>query len=547
MESLAKIEHIMKLGAHAFDTRSSLMSFWQEVAEQFYPERADFTTTRYLGSEFGTDLMTSHPVRVRRDLGDSISSILRPRSVPWFHTRTEYDWDEVSTEGRTWLEKAEKVQRRAMYTKDSQFTRATKEADHDFITFGQAVIQPTYNSKATGMLYRCHHLRDVAWMENVNGVIDTVFRKWAAPVRVVAEMFPGKMHDNMCKKVMDDPYGIVNLWHVSMPYTSCMPQEGMQRKQRLEYMSFYIDVDNKHILEEVPAFDLGYIIPRWKTVSGFQYAISPATCIGILDARMLQSMAYSLIEAAEKAVTPPMVASKQAFGGNFSVYASGITWADFPDGRISDTFATIPLDKNGIPFGREMLIDLQNQLNDAFYINKLTLPEAGINMTAYEVGQRVQEHIRQVMPLFEPIENEYNAPLCDMTFGMLMRKGAFGPVENMPPELYGMDIAFTFESPLHEGLERAKVQKFAEAQAIVTGAAAIDPEAAVLLDIMRGTRDTLQSSGAPSDWIRSKSAVNKIVADAKAKAEAAEQAAAMQVEADTLKTAAETAAVEDEL
>lgn len=540
---MVNIEHIMKLGAQAFETRVSLVSLWQELAEQFYPERADFTTTRYLGSEFGTDLMTSYPVTVRRDLGDSISSILRPTSKPWFNTRTDYDWDSVSGEGRTWLEKTEKIQRRVMYGKDSQFVRATKEADHDFITFGQAVIQPTYNSKATGILYRCHHLRDVAWMENLNGVIDTVFRKWAAPARVVAEMFPGKLHENMCKKVMDSPYDVVNLWHVSMPYMACM-KEGSERKPRFGYMSLYIDVDNKHILEEVPAFDLGYIIPRWKTVSGSQYAISPATCSALSDARMLQSMAYALIEAAEKAVTPPMVASKQAFGGNFSVYASGITWADFPDGKVSDAFATIPLDKNGIPFGRDMLIDIENKLSSTFYLNKLTLPTAGINMTAYEVGQRVQEHIRQVMPLFEPIESEYNAPLCDMTFSMLMRKGAFGPVEDMPEELYGRDIAFSFESPLHEGIERAKVQKLAEAQTIVTGAAALDPEALVLLDVKKATRDVLQSSGAPAEWVRSESAVAKLVAEAKAQAAAAEKAALAQAEADTMKTAAETAAIE---
>jgi hypothetical protein len=34
-------------------------------------------------------------------------------------------------------------------------------------------------------------------------------------------------------------------------------------------------------------------------------------------------------------------------------------------------------------------------------------------MTAYEVGQRVQEYIRNALPIFEPMEMEYNAALCD--------------------------------------------------------------------------------------------------------------------------------------
>src|SRR5574337_321819 len=63
-----------------FDKRSGLLSLWQTMADNFYPERADFTQTHNLGDEFGVNLMTSYPVLARRDLGNAIGSMLRPSS-----------------------------------------------------------------------------------------------------------------------------------------------------------------------------------------------------------------------------------------------------------------------------------------------------------------------------------------------------------------------------------------------------------------------------------------------------------------------------------
>ena len=44
--------------------RDNLLSLWQRLSEHFYPERADFTTTRSMGEEFASHLMTGWPVRI---------------------------------------------------------------------------------------------------------------------------------------------------------------------------------------------------------------------------------------------------------------------------------------------------------------------------------------------------------------------------------------------------------------------------------------------------------------------------------------------------
>lgn len=537
-------EHLLKLGDQIMD-RQNLMTLMQEIAENFYPERADFTVTRTLGEEFGAELMSSYPVLVRRDLGDSIGSILRPTNKEWFHqrpigttprARLSFTTSEIDQDSLAWLERADHITRRAMYHKNSGFSRATKEADHDFATFGQAIIQVTLNKNADGLLYRCWHLRDVGWMENESGKVDTVTRNWTPSAYRLAQIFPREsLAPQLLEKLDKNPFMKVNVRHMVVPSTLC----NFSKKYRTPFVSVYIDVDNKHIIEERPSKSLQYVIPRWRTVSGTQYAVSPATCVALPDARMLQAMVGVLLEASEKAVNPPMVANKEIFGGNFAIYPGGTTWADMADGSIHDHFGQLPIDKNGIPFGVEREQIVNAQLTEAFYLNKLSLPPAGANMTAYEVGQRVQEYIRQAMPLFEPMEYEYNAPLCEATWEILFSIGAFGSPNDIPKGLRGAVTEFVFESPLHDAVERGRSQQFMETKALLAEAVSVDPSAIHVVDIKTAFRDALRGSGAPASWLRSESDAQAMADAEEQERRTAEMLQQMQMGADIAKTTSE--------
>ena len=60
-------------GDHLFSTKAALDSRNQELADHFYPERADFTVTRDIGEDWADHLMTGYPSMVRRDLGNSLA------------------------------------------------------------------------------------------------------------------------------------------------------------------------------------------------------------------------------------------------------------------------------------------------------------------------------------------------------------------------------------------------------------------------------------------------------------------------------------------
>lgn len=532
---MAYIDDLITQSAHLFDKRGQLLSLWQTIADNFYPQRADFTTVRNVGEEFGLGLTTSYPILAHRDLGNAISAMLRPTSKAWFHARvTEYD--KVSPRGRAWLQGATDRMRQAMHSQKSQFARATKEGDNDFAAFGQTAIQTSMNADGDGLLYRCWHLRDVAWVEDANGQASTVYRKWKPTALEMNTFFKGRVHPNVERCLAKEPYKEFEVIHCIMPVGSYRGDA----KYRTPYVSIYYDTANKKIMEEVGLMSQEYTIPRWSTVSGSQYAYSPATITALPDARLIQAMTRTLLEAGEKAVNPPMIAVQEAIRSDISIYAGGITWVDSAyDERLGEVLRPLTQDKNGFPVGMEMAADLRAMIKEAFFLNKLSLPAPGADMTAYEVGQRVQEYIRQSMPLFEPMESTYNDPLCGNTFDLMMRAGAFGSQLDIPEELQGADIEFVFESPLHDAVEREKGQRFLEAKSMLAQAIELDPNAADMLDASVALRDVLESIGVPAKWTRSDDEVKARAAQRAQQQQTAELLAQMQQGADVAKTLGE--------
>ena len=526
---MADIKALISRGDALLNKRTSLLSLWQEIADNFYPERADFTTTRNIGNTFVDNLMTSYPIMARRDLGNAIGSMLRPAQKNWMHIATERE-DREDNQAKRWLEQATDIQRRAMYDRRSLFTRATKEGDHDFAAFGQCAISVEYNQDFTGLLYRCWHLRDIAWCENASGDIDEFHRKWKPTARTLQQLFGDRIHDNVRRALEKSPQQEFNCRHIIIPTDS-----HAGKKYNTPYISIYIDVDNNHLLEESGSQHKVYCVPRFQTVSGSQYAYSPATVAALPDARLIQDMTRVLLEAGEKATNPPMIAVEGALQSSVNIYAGGTTWID-PEFEESRFGALRPMDQNisGIPIGIELKDDTRTMIAEAFYLNKLSLPVMTGDQTAFEIGQRVQEYIRNALPLFEPMEADYNATLCEMTFELLLNAGTFGSAQDIPESLRGADIRFKFESPLQEAIDRQESERFMDAGNLLATAVQMDPMAGVNLDVHKSFRSALEGAGVPAEWMTDERDVEALIEQQK-------QMAAAQAQMDQISQAAQTA------
>lgn len=395
-----------------------------------------------------------------------------------------------------------------MYDRATQFVRATKEGDHDFAAFGATVLSAQFNPNANALLYRTWHLRDVAWCEGYDGQISDIHRKWKPTARELNQIFKGNVSQKVKDKLDKEPYAEIEVRHavvLAQYYDS-------PKKWNAKYISVFFEVDSGFINEEVGSHNQIYIIPRWQTVSGSQYPYSPATVAALPDARLIQAMTLVLLEAGQKAVDPPLIATQEMVRSDIDVMAGGVTWVDKDyDERMGEVLRPMAIDSRGIPVGMEMSNDIKSMISRAFFLDKLNLPPtSGREMTAFEISQRVQEYIRNAAPLFEPVEMEYNGALCEITFDILLRNGGFGAPDDMPQGLRGQEVQFGFQSPLQESVGQQKGQLFQTTAGLLAQAISFDPSAPKLLDIIPVMRDTLEGIGVPAKWIRSEEQMQQI-------------------------------------
>jgi hypothetical protein len=89
-----------------------------------------------------------------------------------------------------------------------------------WLPFGQCVKTVELNKDANGLLYRCWHLRDVAWAEDADGTVCTVHRKWKPTVETLCSIYRDKVHTKVAEKMIGgkkQPFAEVNCRHIVLP------------------------------------------------------------------------------------------------------------------------------------------------------------------------------------------------------------------------------------------------------------------------------------------------------------------------------------------
>lgn len=495
---MAKLDVIQlcEMSGKQFQLQSNMKSLWQVLADNFYPERADFTFTRNVGAEFADSLIDSYPLLIRRDLGNSLHAMLRDDE--WFQMTVDGDPDYA---GEYWLREKTRHLRKLMYKQESGFIRACKEGDHDYVTFGQNVKSVEMNRKTRNLLFRCWHLRDCAWFEDENGMVCGVIRQGKMNRRDMCAYFGEKaVHPKVYENLLKEPWTEFETLHFCIP-SKMYGDEKIEG--RFPYVSIFVDATHKHLMEETGQQHKTYVVPRFQTIAGSAYAYSPATTVGLSDARCLQAMTHTLMEAAERYARPPIVATTKAVRSDVDLGSDGITWVDEAyDERMGAALRVLNQDKSGYPIGDNERQRVMETLQSAFYLNKLKLPDPQHgDMTAYEVSERMKEYRRENLPLFAPIEAEDNGQVCDLAFEVAMTNNLLGSHYDIPPSLRGAQVDFQFESPLTASENERIAQRFSQTRDMLASVVELDPSIGHDVDLSSAIRDAVMGIGAPVGWL----------------------------------------------
>lgn len=518
-------ERWKRRGDQLFTKRDQYNSLFQAQAEIFYPERADFFGDRGKGDERYDGIFTSVPQRMRRDMANNLGAMLRPRGKEWFKAVTRPDTLMDDKANKQWLERTTRTQRNIVYSPQANFTRAMAESDNDYVTFGNAIVRHTYNQQRSGLLFTCAHLKNCAWAENHEGVVDEIHERMEQTLRQAAMLFgkdnlPRDWRENLDKH----PERMVKIHRCVAPLEEYAYEKDERPRNSARFMSIYMacEVDEKEAGLGEGYFDwFPYLVRRWMTVSGEPYGRSPCAGVALGDARTLNVAQQALLKSVEWKVDPPKVAAHDAVVGEVNLRAGAITYidSDFLNNRLP---AIQNLETGDPRFGIELTDRLGMTLGRAFWQDLFKLPEK--QMTAYEAGKWIEEYVRSASPVFEPMEAE-NAQLMDAVFERAYAQGAFGALkdgvpEGMPDKLQGARVDFEFETPLSDAYRELRTQQAEALVARMTAQAQISPDSLDNVDWDQVTAGSMKNL--PVDWVRDPELVKKM-RESRAQAQAEEQ------------------------
>lgn len=524
-------DELIRLTDRVFSKKLGLDSLWQRLAEEFYPERADFTRVRSEGEEFAENLFESTPAQNRRELAYAMGSLMRPPAKKWFKMKPR-DAKLRTDQAMMWLGNANDEMRSLIYSGKSRWQASLQEGDNDVIAFGNAVHSMTEGpARDRSIIYETHHLRDCAWQEDRTRAVNWLARKFKLALRNWEATFPGVPMDEKHVRIREkDPFHEVDITHVAMASDKYDPMSAKLKKANKPFMSVYICPESRKIVREGGYMEFPYLVRRWNLRHGSPYGYSPASMIGLIDARVLQAQSRVILDAGEFSARPPMLARDEVIG-EAQIYAGAVNYISSEyDERLGDAIRPIEMGQN-LGIGLEMKQDTRQLLAAAFFLNKLTLP-SDKDMTAYEVGERISEYIRSIGPVVEPFEQD-NTGLLDATFQMGLRLRRFGGPQELPRELVDADLGYDFDTPIQIAYERQKFMRARETVTMLGETVQATGRQDILdnYDLDKIARSAGRAIDGDADWIVP---IEQVMAERAKRVEMAAQTAQRQAAAETV-------------
>jgi hypothetical protein len=444
---------------------------WQDIADFVLPRRGKmYYESKTAGSDLSLKIYDSTAPWALEQLASGLHSYLTSPNQRWFtltlppELQTMYENNQEIT---GWLEVATNRMYEIFNSSKSNFIPQAHELFLDLGSFGTAVMYTEEDYDSSPVRFCTYHLASCCIDEDAYGRVDTIGRKFKLEARQALALWPDFPSVGFMRQAMEDPLSEHEFIHFVGPRKDFDPDSPLPKKFR--YGSWYLYPSEKLILSESGYREFPFLVPRWSKLTGEKYGRSPAMTM-LPDIRMINSMAYSILKAAQKINDPPLMLPDEGFMLPIKTSPGSLIFYDSSLG--ADKLIT-PLETKGRPdIGLDMMESRRQAIVRGFYVDWMNLQE-GPQMTATEVNTRMQEKMRLMGPAVSRLQSEFLDPLLDRVFAILLRKGMLPEV---PRELDGVELRIEYVSPMVKAQKMGQVQTLQQFLEVIGPLAQIKPE-----------------------------------------------------------------------
>jgi len=539
------VEELCKRFRSLEGDRGNWETHWEEIAERVLPRQIGFVGERTDGEKKTQKVFDSKPALALDRFAAVMDSMLTPRQQKWHNLRTTNADLNRDYEVQAWFYEVNNILYDARYSPRANFAGQNYERWISTGAFGTGVLFIDFDERNPTLRYRCVNLRDVFMLENHQGAIDTVFRKFKYTAKQAAQRWGDKALPERIKKALENPNEAnkkFDFLHVVTPREDYRPGRADARGK--PFLSCYIALEDRVLVAPEGGYNtFPYSISRYVTAPDEVYGRSPAM-MALPDIKMLNEMAKTDIRAVHKLIDPPILLHDDGIlgGGAMSVNmrpgglnVGGVNrngqamMQPFQTGARADI-------AEGKMEQRRMAID------DAFLVTLFQILVETPRMTATEALIRAQEKGMLLGPTMGRQQSEALGPQIERELDLLTFHRVLPPMPEIMREAGG-EYEIVYDSPMSR-MQRAEelvgVQRTME---LLAPFANMNPEILDVFDQDELARMTAEVSGVPTPILRSPDAVAQIrQARAQAEQDAAMVAAAQPL-AGAMKDAAQANAL----
>lgn len=495
------IENELRIFNHLRGNRGTWEAHWEEIAEVFLPRQIGFTGTRTKGEKKTQKIFDSKPMMALERFASVMDSMLTPRQQKWHNLRTTVPELNRMYEVQDWFYQVNSILYNRRYEPKANFAGQNSERWTSMGAFGTGNLFIDWDK---GLRYRCINLKNTYFMENHQGVVDTVYRVFHYTARQAIQRWGEDRMPERILKAAENPNRAseeFEFLHIVKPQEEYDP--GRIDARGKPFVSLYIACQDKQLVTEPGGYGtFPYNISRYITAPDEVYGRGPAMT-SLPDTKMLNEMSKSDIRAVHKLLNPPVLVNDDG------VLGGGAMNVDLrPDAVIYGG-----IDRNGKqmvqPFSTGSRVDINEDkmnyrraaIDDAFLVTLFQILVETPRMTATEALIRAQEKGMLLTPTMGR-QHETLGQQIEREIDLLAQHGELPPMPEVLLEAGG-EYEIIYENPLAR-MQRAEelvgVQRTME---LLAPFAQIEPDIMDVFDKDKLAQLTAEVSGVPTPVIRS--------------------------------------------
>ena len=491
------------------DQMASKRSNWESLAQEtcrfIAPENAIFATTRTEGMPLHNNIFDT-TANSALDIWVSILNfMLTPRNRQWHKLQAKDEKIRKDSKISAFLEEATKNMFSARYAPYANFASQVDAFYKMDGLLGNACLFVDYEA-GKGLRYKNIAINELYFLENHQGIIDHVHRKFTLTASQAFKKWGDACSEriktaNADNRKQQTPFTFIHCVKVNPDYN---PR--VLSPDKMRFVSYYICVEDKHIVQSGGYRTMPYIISRYQVAPDEIYGRSPAMAI-LPVVKKLNTQLKSVVRSGQLASEPPLISMNLTDVAPFNMRAGALNMGFITDDGQD---AIRPLNVAGrVDIGMEFIDMDRKDIEAKFFANIYQILVETPNMTATEVMQRTQEKGQLLAPTMGRKQSEFLGALIEREIDLLSNVGLF---DGIPDELLGDGdtLEFTYDTEMTRMMRADEGVGIMRTLETVMQVAQADPTVIELFDLTESMRELADINGVPAKLLRTKEQLEKI-------------------------------------